>query len=155
MAAGSQYGYDALIPHSRIADEGREAVENQGLMVKKLEKFEYDGLRNAGHERVRAGIRAAAAPRAGIWLGAPPSKALDLRLTNDEVRSRVVRRLGCESCEEKPCPFCLRVIDKWGFMRSHVLGVGIKHMGITLYVMIHLPSRRGETWVQCWKLVVF
>ena len=27
-------------------------------------------------------------------------------------------------------------------MRSHVLGVGIRHMGITLYVMIYLPSRK-------------
>ena len=126
---GASTRYDVLLPHSRIADEGREAVENQGLMVKKLDRVEYNGLRNAGHERERAGIQVAAAPRAGIWLGAPPSKALDLRLTNDEVRSRVWRRLGCEICKEKPCPFCLGVMNKWEIHAESCTGGGDKTYG--------------------------
>eukprot|EP00973_Karenia_brevis_P081667 11321411-Karenia_brevis.AAC.1 len=98
-------------------------------MVKKLEKVEYDRMRDAGQERERAGIQCAAAPRAGIWLGAPPSKALDLRLTNEEVRSRVGRRLGCEICEERPCPFCLGVMDRWGIHAESCTGGGDKTYG--------------------------
>ena len=80
-------------------------------------------------EPSKARIRAAAAPRAGIWLGAPPSRALDLRLTNAEVRSRVGRRLGCEICEEKPCPFCLGIMDKWGIHAESCTAGGDKTYG--------------------------
>eukprot|EP00973_Karenia_brevis_P032592 4499091-Karenia_brevis.AAC.1 len=71
-------------------------------------------MRERAGDRDKARLQAAAAPRAGLWLGAPPCRALDLRLTNAEVRSRVGRRLGAELCEEKPCPFCLGVVDRWG-----------------------------------------
>eukprot|EP00973_Karenia_brevis_P080355 11147189-Karenia_brevis.AAC.1 len=72
---------------------------------------------------------AASAPRSGLWLVAPPSRALDLRLTNAEVRSRVGRRLGMEICEEGPCPFCLGVVDRWGIHPEGCTGGGDKTFG--------------------------
>ncbi len=37
-----------------------------------------------------------------------------LKLTNQEARSRVQRRLGMELCEEGPYPFCFGVMDRCG-----------------------------------------
>eukprot|EP00973_Karenia_brevis_P004080 560130-Karenia_brevis.AAC.1 len=68
-------------------------------------------MRDRAGERDKARLNAAAAPKAGVWLGAPPNRALDYKLTNAEIRSRVGRRLGVELCEERPCPFCLGVVD--------------------------------------------
>eukprot|EP00973_Karenia_brevis_P029350 4047457-Karenia_brevis.AAC.1 len=45
----------------------------------------WDGLKGRAGDWDKARFEAAAAPRAGVWLGAPPSRALDFRLTNSEV----------------------------------------------------------------------
>ena len=105
---GAARRYDDGVPAcSKIFDRGREAVGRQGELVSKLQKIGWDGLKGRAGEWDKARLEAAAAPRAGVWLGAPPSRALDFRLTNSAVRSRVGRRLGCAICEERPCPFCL------------------------------------------------
>ena len=77
----------------------------------------------------RARLNAAAAPHAGTWLHTPPCLALDLNLTNAEIRSGVGRRLGVTLCEEGPCPFCFGVMDKWGIHAETCTAGGDKTMG--------------------------
>ena len=60
----------------------------------------------------KARLQAMSAPRSGSWLEALPNRALDLHLTNAEVQYGVGRRLGCALCEERPCLFCLGIMDK-------------------------------------------
>eukprot|EP00973_Karenia_brevis_P030604 4220414-Karenia_brevis.AAC.1 len=62
-------------------------------------------MRDAAGVVKGARLNAAAAPRAGLRLGAPPNKVLGLKMSNAEIHSRVGRRLGVAMCEEKPCPF--------------------------------------------------
>ena len=62
----------------------------------------------------QARLEGVAAPHAGAWLDAPPSRVQDMRMTNPEIRSRVGRRLGVALCEEMACPFCFCTLDKWG-----------------------------------------
>ena len=50
----------------------------------------------------------------GVMAGCPPNRALNTQLSNAEVQYGVGRRLGCELCEEGPCPFCVGVMDRWG-----------------------------------------
>eukprot|EP00973_Karenia_brevis_P069011 9592682-Karenia_brevis.AAC.1 len=115
-------------------------------MVKRIEKLEFDALREGAGERDKARLNMAAAPRSGLWLGAPPSRALDLLLTNAEVTSRVGRRLGVEICEECPCPFCLGVMDRWGMHSDICTAGGDKTYGHhTVRNDLYVHSRRGGT----------
>eukprot|EP00973_Karenia_brevis_P035124 4846388-Karenia_brevis.AAC.1 len=70
-------------------------MSKQGELVTKLQKIQLDGLKETAGGWDKPRLNAVAASRAGLWLGAAPSRALDFRLTNAEVRSRVGRRLGC------------------------------------------------------------
>ena len=87
-----------------------------------------------------------AAPHAGAWLDAPPSRGLDFLLTNEEVRTRVGRRLGGELCSESPCPFCLGVMDKWGVHAESCTHGGDKtvaHLSVRNDIYGH--ARAGST----------
>ena len=84
------------------------------MLVGKTEKLKLDALKEGAGQWDRARLQSAGAPQAGAWLDAPPSRALDFRLSNAEVRSRVGRRLGVQLCEEAPCPFCWGIMDRWG-----------------------------------------
>ena len=88
--------------------------------------FRRDGLVDGAEQWDKARWESIAAPHARVWLHAPPSRELDILLTNEEVRTRVGRRLGCELCEEGPCPFCLGVMDKWGVHGESCTGGGDK-----------------------------
>jgi hypothetical protein len=59
----------------------------------------------------KARLLAVAAPHAGTWLGAASSGALDLLMTNEDIRSRVGRRLGGSIEEEGPC-VCLHAMQR-------------------------------------------
>ena len=73
-----------------------------------------NGLKDGAGEWDKARLEGVAAPHAGAWLDAPPSRAQDMRMTNPEISSRVGRRLGAQICEERACPFCFATLDKWG-----------------------------------------
>eukprot|EP00973_Karenia_brevis_P000254 35717-Karenia_brevis.AAC.1 len=88
---------------SRLSGVNPSDVDRQGLLAAKLDKIRLDRLKDAAGDRDRARLNAAAAPRAGWWLGAPPNKVLGLKMSNAEINSRVGRRLGSAIAEEKPC----------------------------------------------------
>ena len=118
---GAILRHDLRVPeHSRLAGSAPRDVGKQGLLVGKLEKLKWDELREQAGEWDRARFESVAAPHAGAWLSAPPSRALDFLLTNAEVRSRVGRRLGVQVCEETTCPFCFGIMDKWGIHKTTV-----------------------------------
>ena len=59
-------------------------------------------------------------------MGAVPSRALDLLMTNEEIRSRVGRRLGAAIGEEGPCLFCMQCNDEFGIHPECCMGGGDK-----------------------------
>ena len=67
-------------------------------------------------------LMAVTAPHAGAWLGAVPSRALDLLMTNDEIRCRVGRRLGASIGEEGPCMFCMQCNDVFEIHAESCMG---------------------------------
>ena len=62
-------------------------------------------------------------PRLSSQLWSPD---MGTRLTNDEFQSRVKRRLGIEICEERPCPYCFQIMDKFGAHAESCMGGGDK-----------------------------
>ena len=96
----------------KLGSEGKGCKQKE--LVSELECRRYQELWNKASEWDRARLAAVAAPRSGVWVGVVPSRALDLQLSNDVVRSRVGRRLGVELCEEGPCPFCFQTMDRFG-----------------------------------------
>ena len=103
--------YDAKEPvSSRVRDKRGSDIGKQGLLVGNLQKLKWDAMHEEANEVGRARLNGTSAPHAGAWLDGPPNPALDFKLTNAEVRSRVGRRLGVQLCEECPCPlfWCCR-----------------------------------------------
>ena len=68
-------------------------------------------------------------PCGGLVGCPPPSGALDFRLTNEEVQSRVGRRLGVELNDEIACPLCMQVMNNWGAHAEACTCGGDKTMG--------------------------
>ena len=58
-----------------------------------------------------ARLRAAAAPYSGDWLHAPPITAVELRLSDEEIRVAIIYRLGCATCQPHSC-ICSGMVDK-------------------------------------------
>ena len=107
--------YDSKVPEcSKVSGVAYTGIDKQRVLVGKLEKLRGDTLKQNAGEWGRARLEGVAAPHAGAWLDAPPSRVLDTRMTNPEIRSRVGRRLGVALCEEMACPFCFCTMDKWG-----------------------------------------
>ena len=104
-------------------------IGRQGLLVGKLQKLKWDAMYEEANEVGRARLNGTSAPHAGAWLDAPPNRALDFKLTNAEIKSRVGRRLGVQLCEECPCPFCSGVVDKWGIHPESCTAGGDKTLG--------------------------
>ena len=55
-----------------------------------------------------------------------PCSAFDQKLTNEEFKGRMARRLGFEVCEEGPCPFCFQAMDRFGAHAESCMGGGDK-----------------------------
>ena len=98
-------------------------------MFGKLRKLKWDAMEAQAGQVEKARLKCTAACKAGAWLDAPPCKALDLKLTNQEFRSRVGRRLGHQLCEECACPFCFGVMDRWGIHAEACTAGGDKTLG--------------------------
>ena len=89
-------------------------IVKQGLLMEVVQKRRRAEIIDGAGMWEKARLQAMSAPRSGSWLDAVPNRALDLQLTNAEVQYAVGRRLGCVLCEERPCPFCLGIMDKYG-----------------------------------------
>ena len=125
--AGALRRYDAQVDHhSHLLGVGYKDVGKQGELAVKIEILKGKKLLDSANEWEAARLRAAAAPKSGAWLEAPPDRNLGLRLSNAELRSRVCRRLGKELCEEGPCPLCFGVMDKWGVHAETCMSGGDK-----------------------------
>jgi hypothetical protein len=53
-------------------------------------------------------------PPAGAWLNGVPCSSLGTKLTSEEFRSRICRRLGAEINDQFACPLCYQTMDKFG-----------------------------------------
>ena len=63
-----------------------------------------------------------------------------MQLSNAEVQNGVGRRLGVALCEERPCPFCLGNIDKYGAHCESCMAGGdkvVNHNKIRVNIYIH------------------
>eukprot|EP00973_Karenia_brevis_P080274 11135188-Karenia_brevis.AAC.1 len=50
-------------------------------------------------------------------------------MNNAQIQSRVGRRLGIAISEERPCPFCFGIMDKWGIHPESCTAGGDKTAG--------------------------
>ena len=94
--------------------------------MERTNKAKLNQLMEKAGQSDKARLLAVQAPRAGAWVGAAPSRALDTLLTNAEIRSRVGRRLGVAIGEEGPCPFCMQGNDAYGIHAETCMGGGDK-----------------------------
>ena len=107
--AGATRRDNEKVPHcSRIDSNDGQGIGSQGLMLAKLRKLKWDAMVDGAAPLEKSRLLSTAAAKSGIWLDAPPSKGLDLKLTNQELRSRVGRCLGQELCKEGACPSLIR-----------------------------------------------
>ena len=121
----ASHRYDNKVPEcSKVSGVPYTAIGRQKILVGKLEKLSSDALKQRAGEWDRARLEGVAAPHAGAWLDAPPSRVQDMRMTNPEIRSRVGRRLGVALCEEMGCPLCFCTLDKWGAHAECCVGGG-------------------------------
>ena len=128
--AGATRRYNERVPAcSHISGEVMEEGCKQGLLVDKLKVLRWRAMRDSAGQLEKARLEATSASKSGTWLDAPPSKPLDLKLTNPEFRSRGGRRLGQELCEECACPFCFGVMDRWGIHAESCTAGGDKTVG--------------------------
>jgi hypothetical protein len=103
-------------------------------------------MKDTAGQLEKARLEATSASKSGTWLDAPPSKPLDLKLTNPEFRSRVGRRLGQELCEEGACPFCFGVMDRWGIHAESCTAGGDKTVGHhILRNDLYAHAKKGNT----------
>ena len=102
------------------------AVPKQKLLTYKMDKLKKKEVEEGTTQWDQARLKAMSAPHAGAWLEAPPSKAQDFRFTNEELRTRVGRRLGISICEECACPFCFQPMDRFGVHAETCMGGGDK-----------------------------
>ena len=128
--AGATRRYNERVPAcSHISGELMEEGCKQGLLVDKLKVLRWRAMRDSAGQLEKGRLEATSASKSGTWLDAPPSKPLDLKLTNPEFRSRGGRRLGQELCEECACPFCFGVMDRWGIHAESCTAGGDKTVG--------------------------
>ena len=117
-AVGQALGRLGLPP-----EEGKKTSKQ---MIDTLNKTKLQRLEAEARQVDKIRLMAVRAPHAGAWLGAVPSRNLDLLLTNGEIRSRVGRRLGAAIGEEGPCPFCMQCNDEYGIHPECCMGGGDK-----------------------------
>ena len=147
--------YDAKVPvSSRVRDKRGVDIGRQGLLVGKLQKLKWDAMYEEANEVGRARLNGTSAPHAGAWLDAPPNRALDFKLTNAEIKSRVGRRLGVQLCEECPCPFCFGVVDKWGINPESCTAGGKTRWVIIFCGIICTDMAGGQVQFQFWRQLV-
>ena len=63
-------------------------------------------------DRVR--LLGISAPMASAWLEAVPRAVFEMKMGNAQLCSRMGQRLGAELCEERLCPFCFQIVDRYG-----------------------------------------
>ena len=144
---GSTLRYGAVVPECSHIHGLRPAnIDKFSVLVGKADQIRRDAFINGASMWDKARWESLAAPHAGAWLDAPPCRGLDFLLTNEEVRTRVGRRLGCELCNEGPCPFCLGVMDKSGVHAGRCMGGGDKtfaHHSVRNDIYVH--AKIGST----------
>ena len=101
-------------------------ARKQGAIVEKIAGKKRDERMQDASGVEEARLKVMAAPHAGDWLHAPPSKELEYRFTNEEFRSRTGRRLGKELCDETRCPLCFQVLDRFGIHAETCMAGGDK-----------------------------
>ena len=88
---------------------------SQQLIGRRLAEAKAIGSLEEGTIVTRARLHAYAAPGAAKWTDAPPSKTLDMYLTNWELLTVVSLQLGVDVFEEDSvCQFCGMVLDMGG-----------------------------------------
>ena len=110
----------------RLGLPPEEGSKTSKQLVDALNKTKVQRLEDQAGQVDKARLMAVRAPHAGAWLGAVPSRNLDLLMTNGEIRSRVGRRLGAAIGEEGPCPFCMQCNDEYGIHPECCMGGGDK-----------------------------
>ena len=105
---------------------GEGLVVKQTELVQKVQKIKLDSLEEGASTVDRARLKGVSAAHAGAFLVAAPSRGLDMLLTNEEVSSRVGRRLGIAICEEQTCPFCFGIMDRFGIHAESCMAGGDK-----------------------------
>ena len=68
-------------------------------------------LQDAPDARSRARLLASSARESGVWLNAPPSSSLGLRMDDTAIRVAVGLRLGCTLCKPHNCHHCGAAVD--------------------------------------------
>ena len=125
------------------------------MLVDKLEKLRSDALKPGAGLWDRARLEGVAAPHAGAWLDAPPSRVQDMLITNAEIHSRVGRRLGVALCEEMACPFCFCTLDKWGSHAESCMSGGIRQHPTIVSEIDSIFMQGGQGRFQCWRRQMF
>ena len=121
-------------------------IVKQGLLMEVIQKKRRAEIVDGAGLWDKARLQAMSAPRSGSWLEAHPNRALNLQLTNAEVQYGVGRRLGCVLCEERPCPFCLGVMDTFGVHCESCTAGGDKTVNRDLVRDgLYVHSRRAHT----------
>lgn len=124
----------------------RPGTAKQGLLMELVHKRRMQEMLDRAGLWDKARLQAMGAPRSGSWLDAPPNRALTTQLSNAEVQYGVGRRLGCELCEEGPCPFCVGVMDKWGAHCESCMAGGDKTVNHNVVRdVLYAHARRAHT----------
>jgi len=103
-----------LPPDKQVGATLEEVRAVPRKLQREVDKEAFTGLVQQSNEWDKARMNGVAAEHAGAWLEGVPCKALGLQLSSEEFRSRMGRRLGCDICDEHPCPLCYQVMDRFG-----------------------------------------
>ena len=110
----------------RLGLGGEEQKTSQKKLMEDINNKQMKQLEEQASQVDKARLLAVRAPHAGAWLGAAPSRGMDLLMTNEEIKSRVGRRLGASIGEEGACMFCMQCNDEFGIHPESCMGGGDK-----------------------------
>ena len=113
-----------LPPEKSLGDTVATLTKNWEYLGHKVEGAKVDEMMQQAGEWDKARLNGLKAKHAAAWLEGVPSQALGTRMSGEEFRSRMGRRLGIEMCEEKPCPLCFQTLDRFGAHAEGCMGGG-------------------------------
>lgn len=94
----------------RLGRDPTEKITNETEPLETITKDKLQRLEDESMQGDKARLLAVRAPHAGVWLGVVSSRALDLMMTNEEIKIRAGRRLGASIGEEGPCVFVMHAM---------------------------------------------
>jgi hypothetical protein len=115
---------DRLPPEKELGDT-LERIDGQWLMLGKwVEDAAAANMIDEAGQWNKARLNSLQAKHSASWLEGIPCQAIGTRLSGEEFRSRMGRRLGIEICEETSCPLCFETMDKFGAHAESCMGGG-------------------------------